>query len=255
MQFNGIIEISKERMVVPTEKRYRKVSDKLAMEKKQDEKQTRDPTCDHRVACAEEEAVITTDQTKDCVEDETESIRPLLEAAQKGSQEACDRLLARYRPLLRSLCSKYALENMSPQDREDLREEAERIFLCAVSTYDLTQTAVAFGLYAKICLRNGLVSELRSFRRRKRLDVIPVTEEMMSSDDPAEHLAEEERFRQLYGMVRSRLSSFENQVWWMFVSGMSYADIACRVGKDERSVYNAIYRIRRKLRSAMDTTE
>ena len=219
-----------------------------------DVKQVEKRTCARRAACTEE-IVETTDQMKDCVAEETESIRPLLEAAQKGSLEACDSLLTRYRPLLRSLCSKYALENMSLQDREDLREEAERIFLCAVSTYDLTQHVVSFGLYAKICLRNGLVSELRRFRRRKRLDVVPATEEMVSRDDPAEHVAEEERFRQLYGMVRSRLSSFENEVWWMFVSGMSYADIACRVGKDERSVYNAIYRIRRKLRGTMESAE
>ena len=219
----------------------------MAIDVKQDEKQ------DQGAGAARSDQGVTVDsQADDCVREETESVRPLLEAAQRGSCEACDRLLIRYRPLLRSLCSKFELENMSQQDREDLREEAERIFLCAVSTYDLSQNAVAFGLYAKICLRNGLVSELRRFQRRRRLDVVPVSEEMADEDDPARHVAEEERFRQLYETVRSKLSPFENRVWWLFVSGMSYADIARRVGRDERSVYNAIYRIRRKLRDVVD---
>ena len=210
-------------------------------------------TC--RAACSKEARAIGISQTKDCVEETAESVRSLLKAAQQGSQEACARLLMQYRPLLRSLCSKFALENMSQQDREDLREEAERIFLGAVSTYDLSQEGVEFGLYAKICLRNGLVSELRRFHRRHRLDVIPASEEMAVTDDPAEQVVEEERFRQLYTVVRSSLSSYENRVWWLFVSGMSCADIAVREGKNERSVYNAVYRIRKKLRGAMQDLE
>ena len=252
MQFNGIMEVDKERMIVPTEKkRYRKVSGKLTINMKQDEKQLQECSAVHEKRAR----AIGISQMNDCVEETAESIRPLLEAAQNGSQEACVRLLSQYRPLLRSLCSKFALENMSQQDREDLREEAERIFLCAVSTYDLSQDGVEFGLYAKICLRNGLVSELRRFRRRSRLNVVPVSDEMVGEDDPAEYVVEEERFRQLYGEVRSRLSAFENRVWWLFVSGMSCAQIAERVGRDERSVYNAVYRIRKKLRNVVTETE
>ena len=252
MQFNGIMKVDKERKIVPTEKkRYRKVSGKLTIDMKQDKKKM----CERCAAHEKRARAIGISQMNDCVEETAESIRPLLEAAQKGSQEACVRLLSQYRPLLRSLCSKFALENMSQQDREDLREEAERIFLCAVSTYDLSQDGVEFGLYAKICLRNGLVSELRRFRRRNRLNVIPVTDEMVADDDPAGGVVEEERFYQLYGEIRSKLSTFENRVWWLFVSGMSCAQIAARVGRDERSVYNAIYRIRKKLRSVVSETE
>ena len=246
MQFNGIIEVDivRENKVVPTGQAVQEGERQVAISMKKDQPEA----CERCDACATEKRAIGIDQTEDCVKEKAESIRPLLESAQRGSREACDRLLLQYRPLLRSLCSKYALESMSLQDREDLREEAERIFLSAVSTYDLTQEGVDFGLYAKICLRNGLVSELRRFRRRTRLDVVPVSEEMAVEDDPAERLVEEERLRKLYAAVRSELSAFENRVWWLFVSGMSCAEIAARVGKDEKAVYNAVYRIRRKLR-------
>ena len=62
---------------------------------------------------------------------------------------------------------------------------------------------------------------------------------------------EAERFHRLYRMIHSSLSTFENDVWWMFVSGVSVRDIAVRVDRDERAVHNAIYRSRKKLRTML----
>ncbi len=171
--------------------------------------------------------------------------------AQEGSGEAYALMLTRYRPLLESSVSRFVTADMSLQDKEDLREEAERVFLNALSTYDTEQDAVDFGLYAKICLRNGLISEWRSLTARHRLNVVPLTPETLAQEqpeDPADHVMEEERFRGLYRVIRDNLSELENRVWWMYVTGIEVGEIARRLDKSEKSVHNAIYRIRRKLR-------
>ncbi len=177
-----------------------------------------------------------------------ESVVSLLERTKKGSAEAYQLLRFRYRPLLETSVNRFSSDGMTLQEREDLKEEAERIFLTAVSTYDTEQVAVDFGLYAKICLRNGLVSEMRSLYSRRRLDIVPMEQEILSEEDPARHVVDEERFRKLSGMITAHLSPFENSVWWRFVSGSDVKEIARQIGKDERSVHNAIYRIRKKLR-------
>ena len=95
-----------------------------------------------------------------------ETLLSLLTQAKEGSVESYQLLRLRYRPLIDASVSRFTTDVMTLQEKEDLREEAERIFLNAVSTYDTEQEAVDFGLYAKICLRNGLVSEVRSLNVR-----------------------------------------------------------------------------------------
>jgi RNA polymerase sigma factor (sigma-70 family) len=186
------------------------------------------------------------------------TVRDLVLQAQAGSREAYLALTARYRPLLESSVARFGASEMTDQERRDLREEAERVFLGAISSYDTDQDAVDFGLYAKICLRNGLVSEWRHLQTLRRVVSVPMEEELspdLTVPDPAQELEEEERFSKLCRTVREQLSDYENQVWWQYVTGVSVSDIAEGLGRDERSVHNAIYRIRKKLREKITPTE
>ncbi len=180
------------------------------------------------------------------------AVRELILRAQEGSDEACRELRLKYRPLLEASVARFASADLTRQERADLLEEADRVFLGAISTYDCEQEAVDFGLYAKICLRNGLISEWRRMESRRRVlpveDAETVLASHLSSDDPACRLMEEEGFRTLCRTVRTHLSAFENRVWWPYVTGVPVPDIARDLGCDERAVHNAIYRIRRKLR-------
>ncbi len=177
------------------------------------------------------------------------TVRALIIEAQGGSQEACNTLRQKYRPLLESSLSHFSASEMTLQEIADLQEEAERVFLNAIFSYDNEQNAVDFGLYAKICLHNGLISEWRRINVRRR--VMPVSlgdVETSVGEDPATGFADAEQFRELCRAVRELLSDFENAVWWKYVMGESVSDIARSLSRDERSVHNAIYRIRRKLR-------
>lgn len=188
------------------------------------------------------------------------ALRDLLLQAQAGSREAYLALCNKYRPLLESSVARFGPSEMTLQERADMREEAERVFLCAISSFDTEQEAVDFGLYAKICLRNGLISEWRHLSARRRVSAVPLDETIgevgvTDGEDPAVRMVEDENFRQLCRTVRGHLSDFENRVWWQYVTGVSVSDIARELGRDERSVHNAIYRIRRKLRERLTPPE
>ncbi len=191
-------------------------------------------------------------ETADGRDDEHSALLVLIRQAQEGSREAYTHLQTRYRPLLESSVARFVTPDMSLQDREDLREEAERVFLNALTSYDTEQDAVDFGLYAKICLRNGLISEWRSLTARHRFNVVSLTQDTLTDqseqEDPSLLLLEEERFRDLYRVIRDSLSELENQVWWLYVTGVEIKEIAHRLDRSEKSVHNAIYRIRSKLR-------
>ncbi len=179
-------------------------------------------------------------------------VRDLILRAQRGSDDACRELRRKYRPLIESSVARFGASELNRQERADLTEEAERVFLDAISTYDCEQDAVDFGLYAKICMRNRLISEWRQMETRRRVvpveDTEAVTATGIHTQDPADSVMAEEAFLALCRTVRSHLSDFENRVWWPYVMGVSVADIARTLGCDERAVHNAVYRIRRKLR-------
>ena len=184
------------------------------------------------------------------------ALRALLLQAQAGSRDAYLALCNKYRPLLESSVARFGASEMTLQEKADMREEAERVFLGAITSYDTEQDAVDFGLYAKICLRNGLISEWRHIHARRRTAPVSLVEEVVPEGyDPSADMVEEERFRQLCRTVRGHLSELENRVWWQYVMGVPVADIARDLGRDERSVHNAIYRIRRKLRERLTPPE
>ena len=188
------------------------------------------------------------------------AVRELVLQAQAGSREAYLALLSKYRPLLEAAVARFSMSEMTDQERADMREEAERVFLGAVSTYDTEQESVDLGLYAKVCLRNGLLSAWRHLASLRRVAPLPLGEGFSESvSDPdtdlTQQMLEEERFGQLCRTVRGHLSDFENQVWWQYVTGVSVVAIAEGMGKDERSIHNAIYRIRKKLRERLTPPE
>ena len=184
----------------------------------------------------------------------------LLEAARAGDQQAYAWLLERYAPMLYAMTVKYAVPGMSEADLEDLRQEANVVFCSAVQTYDPCREGVEFGLYAKICVGHGLASALRVFRRQRRDGLLSLEGEGIIDQNPgilgseasvAEALIDKERMEALQLTIQRALSPYESRVWWMYVSGASTSSIAQALGKDEKSISNAIYRIRRKLRQVL----
>lgn len=182
---------------------------------------------------------------------QAEALRRSLLAARAGDQKAYAELLSQYKPLISSMVNRYRSEEMPEQETEDLREEAVISFCRSVERYDMEQSEVDFGLYAKVCIANGLISYLREMKKRSiPTETLGETEEEFS--DPSASIIEEENFRALHELIEKTLTDYENAVWWSYMSGMTAKEIGEQYGTGEKSAANAVYRIRRKLRRLFD---
>ena len=177
----------------------------------------------------------------------------LIKMAQDGSEEAFFELKKIYDPLIEGRVSKNTLYEMTADDIEDLRGEALVQFCRAVCNYDLSVEGVEFGLFAKICVDNGLKSFIRSYNRRKHKIAFLLNGEpgeQSSYGDLMQDVIDRENLSALVGVIQGSLSEYESRVWWLYASGISVAEIAKKLhAPDAKSVSNAIYRIRKKLRS------
>ena len=178
----------------------------------------------------------------------------LISLAKTGDQAAFDDLLTQYTPLIehRLQTVRARRPDILSEDEKDLRQEAHLAFYRALLGYNVEQQDVSFGLYAKICIENALVSALRKMRPSGELldyDTM-ISLPAGSEEDPSHRLREQEDYEALCRRIARALSPFENAIWQRYIAGMTVQQIAEQLGRDARSIHNAIYRIRRKLRGS-----
>lgn len=130
---------------------------------------------------------------------------------------------------------------------EDLRQEGVIALLHALHSYDPAAGA-GFRTYSSLCIRRRITSVLRFATRSKRLpmaDYVPIEE---SSAVAAEQdWMQDVELRDMKERLFRRLSPMESEVFRMYLGGLSYREIATRLGKTEKSVSNALGRIKGKL--------
>lgn len=181
--------------------------------------------------------------------------RELVVAVRGGDGGAFERLMELYEPMIGAALARYVPEGA---DIDDARQEALAGFYRATLTFDVGQPEVAFGLYAKICVTNALISHAREIERRMRGTAhnLEYDDYMRyysdTHSDPAERIVERESADELARLIRESLSPYENRVWDMHMSGMATCDISEKLGKPVRSIDNALYRIRCKLRAMLE---
>jgi len=182
-----------------------------------------------------------------------EEIRSLAEGVRAGDGAAFEKLLKIYEPMIGAAVNRFS---DGDHETEDLRQEALTGFFRAVMSFDFEKIGIEFGLYAKICVSNALSTAVRNAQRSGRGQPSIDYEEYFkysaadaASSDPAFRLIERESEESLRELIERNLSDFEKRVWENYLEGKSARGIAEKLGKTERSIDNALYRIRKKLRS------
>lgn len=172
----------------------------------------------------------------------------VLRQIQAGDQNAFSLLLERYQPLVRSMAQSF-FQSFPTADIEDLIQEASLALSDAAKTYRLDSTDVTFGLYAKICIRNRLISVGRKLRVK--------TKPQKSSEGKTALAEKRISFPNHFSLsdCRALLSPFENQVLTLYADGRSYLEIAQELSCGIKSVDNALYRIKRKIRAFVQPTD
>ncbi len=178
----------------------------------------------------------------------------LISSVREGDSQAFEMLLKKYNPLIESSVANCLGDDLYSLYREDFIQEATVVFYNAILTYDMDQHEVEFGLYAKICISNALISQLRILKKRRAERLSETSDDGLfanDSEDPSLRVLEQESLKSLYSVIRGNLSEFEYRVWQMYMSGRTAREIGQLLNKDERSISNAIYRIRKKLRARL----
>ena len=181
-------------------------------------------------------------------------VNELINLVIAGNSEAFSVLVDRYNPMLKKILNTYTTDEMSKEDVEDLTQEELIAFYRAIINFDREQNDVEFGLYAKICITNSMISYKRAAAKKSNESLIG-DEEMNSIFDPdgevSEFFQRQESERELGEQIEKTLSDYENEVWSYYVNGYSSREIATKLGSSEKSIDNAIFRIRRKLKTLL----
>ena len=178
----------------------------------------------------------------------------LIELVISGDSDAFSMLVEKYNPMLKKIFNSYTTDEMSKEDIEDLGQEGLIAFYRAILNFDREQSDVEFGLYAKICVTNSMISYKRASTKKSNESLIG-DEEMNSITDPdgevSKFFERQESERELGEHIEKALSQYENDVWSFYVNGYSSKEIAKKLNSSEKSIDNAIFRIRRKLKTLL----
>ncbi len=183
-----------------------------------------------------------------------EELYNLIDLVISGDSNAFSELVDRYSPMLKKIISIYTTDEMSKEDIEDLGQEELIAFYRAIINFDREQRDVEFGLYAKICVTNSMISYKRAAAKKSNEALIG-DDEMNSIYDPDSEVSRlfeiKESERELGEQIEKTLSQYENEVWSYYVNGYSSREIAIKLNSNEKSIDNAIFRIRKKLKTLL----
>ncbi len=172
----------------------------------------------------------------------------LISRARAGDGEAFAALADSYKRLVYWHISRSSAV-VPNADGEDLFQEGLVGLLKAVRTYDGVSSA--FSTYASSCISHSVISAARRYQKQNGT-LIPLDEtELISGNSPESDFIDRESSSLLYERIFSGLSAYEKAVFELYLSDLSYLEIAGRTGRTEKSIANAICRIRRKLKALL----
>ena len=138
----------------------------------------------------------------------------------------------------------------------------------AVTSYQ-EEKNTSFSTFAYLCVQRQIYTTITAFNRKKHIPLNTAIslfeqknqEEELSLDEiletpeetPEEMMLRKEELNDYYKMLDQNLSKFEKQVMYHYLNGETYTTIAKKLGKSDKSIDNAIQRIRRKIRNDQES--
>ncbi|MGI6212858.1 MAG: sigma-70 family RNA polymerase sigma factor [Anaerovoracaceae bacterium] len=189
----------------------------------------------------------------------------LILRAHSGDRKAEELLIERYRPMAKNKSLKFYIAG---GDRDDVMQEGMIGIFEAVRDYD-PEKGTSFRAFAELCVNRRIISAIRKANRKKYRPLneslslsgtyesgsdptgeeLPIEDQRAAGDtaDPEAILLIEEAVSLLKEDGVVIFSDFENEVWAEYRKGKKYREIAADLGRDPKSVDNAMQRIRQKI--------
>ena len=194
--------------------------------------------------------------------EETDEV--LIQKLRDGQNDITDFIMNKYKNLVRK---KAQSMHILGADRDDLIQEGMIGLFKAIRDYDCGRDA-SFYTFADLCISRQMYSAVEASLRKKhiplnsyislytRIDEDDTSsnvthENALTSDkelNPEQQLIDRENVRLLEEAIEKDLSAVERRVLGLYLTGMSYTQIAKVLNKDEKSTDNALHRAKSKLR-------
>lgn len=192
----------------------------------------------------------------------------LISRVKAGDEISFGVLCEKYSALTESTVRRFApslgIQNGVPQseaaaDIEELKQDAVMALYKAAQTYDAEGDGqkVSFGLYAKICMNNAMITKVRKYKRtlkklEKRDSIISAEKhyKRFEADTSSQGFDYEALSASLKNAVKS-LSEYERRVFDLYIDGKSTREIASELNRPEKSVSNACYRVKTKIKGLL----
>lgn len=197
----------------------------------------------------------------------------LIDRLRDGDAQITDYIMDKYKNLVRKKAkSMYILG----ADNDDLIQEGMIGLFKAVRDYDAGRDA-SFYTFADLCISRQMYNAVQASRREKHAPLntyislyADITEAESDRNgngsgmklvntiasavetNPEQLMIDRENVADIEAMIEKELSSFEKQVLDLYLTGMSYSQIARVLSRDEKSTDNALQRLKSKLRKAVN---
>jgi RNA polymerase sporulation-specific sigma factor len=186
----------------------------------------------------------------------------LIEKVRGGDMYAQDFLLEKYRVLVTKIArSRYYIKGA---DKEDIIQEGCIGLFKAIRDYK-SDKQTKFYTFASLCIERQIITAIKTADRQKHQalnDSVSIDNNVYSEDDDREYIDKmdnahglspeevvigEEEYRVIQKMISQTLSSLELEVLALHLGGKSYTEIAKELGKEDKSVDNALQRIKKNI--------
>ena len=187
-----------------------------------------------------------------------------------GDPGVTDYIMEKYKNLVRSKAQSMFILGA---DRDDLIQEGMIGLFKAIRDYDTGRDA-SFFTFAELCISRQMYTAIQAAGRLKNAPLnsyislyadYSQKERGESSEEvklingliaplemnPEELLIDRENVERIEQMIDRELSAFEKQVLELYLTGMSYGQIAKVLGRDDKSTDNALQRVKTKIRKAL----
>lgn len=193
----------------------------------------------------------------------------LIDRLRRGEEPIMDYICDKYKNLVRSKAKSMFILGA---DNEDLIQEGMIGLFKAVRDFDSGRDA-SFYTFAELCISRQMYTAVRASKRQKHLPLntyvsldrdnrggedgdrenLVLSEQLADRRElsPEELFLDKERVAYLEKAIEDELSDFERQVLDLYMTGMSYAQIAKVLGRDEKATDNALQRLKAKIRKML----
>ncbi len=192
----------------------------------------------------------------------------LIDRIRDGETDIADYLIDKYKNLVRKKAKSMFILGA---DKDDLIQEGMIGLFKAIRDYDAGRDA-SFLTFADLCVSRQMYTAVQASGREKHAPLnsyISLYADISEQDggdkqgeliqvltaqeesNPEKIVIDKENLETIEAMIEKELSSFEKQVLDLYVTGMSYAQIAKVLGRDEKATDNALQRLKAKMKRAV----